>query len=308
MYWLHWFAPQLVLKQFELRGRPARRGAPVLEVAGRRSGLGALLLSLFGLDPTVTVTVTASEVRMRSSGMSGESLDVLPLRQIASVHVSTTNPVVLLIFAGVVGLLGLAGAAASQALEPLLGAVGLALILVVAYFLVGRKFSIAFVSAAGSAVAVGFKPRTVQGQVVDMERLLAAADVVRELIGRAGASAAAPGGEEVVSGELLPPEDAEPLPIEVVEPGDLSFAPPSATASEPQPANPFVFDQPAAAHAPPLPVEHEAREAFQRAASLYRKGKKKEAIAAWQEITARYPGTHAAAAAARNLDKLRAQG
>lgn len=307
MYWLQWSAPQLVLKQFRVRSSPSRE-SPVVEITGRRSGLVAFILSMIGLDPTVSLTVTSTEVRQRAASMSGETVDILPLRQIASVHASMTSPIIILIM-GILALLpGLLAVAVAEGEPEGFMALFPAVVLIVTYFVTGKKFSLAFITSAGGGVAIGFKPKTPSGQKLDLDRLNQVAEAVRDLISQAsgggGMVAAAPAGG---SGHAFSLDDEESIPaVEFVDDGD-SFSPPpppppargrSAAGS----ANPFDFDAP---HASAVDPEEDAKQMFQRGADLYKAGRKAEAIAAWEEVVRVYPDTQAGRAAARNLDKMR---
>ena len=291
--------PRLVLKHFKLRARPRRDEAPLFECIGRRAGLVGYLLTLFGLNPVTTLTVTHAEVRRRSVSLFGESVEAIPLGHIASISAGTSRPIVHLFLAAFGLIAGVVGLAVSGGqVMPLVVGLAVAAGFVLFYFLAGKKFVLGFQSDGGAWVAVGFRPGVLDGVRVDLERVLAAVDVIRELLSRGGPAI-----------ELLPEEPAaEEPPSEEEEPAGVEEAlEPVGAAAFPDPAaitmSAFAFgDDP-----PPADPEQEGRDLFMRAANLFKQGRREEAIEMWKEVIRKYPKTQAGAAAVRNLERIRGQ-
>jgi hypothetical protein len=229
------------------------------------------------------------------------------MRQIASVHASMSNPIILLIM-GILALLPAALAFVAAEGEPeALVAMFPAIVLIVSYFATGKKFSLAFITSAGGGVAIGFKPKTPSGQTLDLDRLNQVAEAVRDLIGRAGGGAMVASAPSAGGGGAFSLDEEESIPsVEFVDDGDPfagSPPPPPARGSRgAASSNPFDFDAPQVSAVDP---EEDAKQMFQRGADLYKAGRKAEAMAAWEEVVRVYPDTQAGRAAARNLDKLR---
>lgn len=78
-------------------------GQPVVEIRGRAPGLMSWLLSLFGIEPTVSLTLTHHTVEISKASVFGRSVRTIPLRQVASTDYGYSKPVQYLI----IGLLTL---------------------------------------------------------------------------------------------------------------------------------------------------------------------------------------------------------
>jgi len=295
--------PALVLKKFQLRTKPQRRDPIVIEAIGRRSGLMAFLLNLFGLDPTTYLTITQVEVTKRSTSVFGQSMDVIPIKEIASVHASASSPIALIFMAIFVAVLGLP----LLAMEPAsyLGPLVVAGAFVVGYFLQGHKFTLGIQSRGGTSIAMSIKPKVVDGKTVDVNTLQTVVIIIRELvIASHGGGTMAPLADTPMSLD----DEEEPIAAAeevyevtaVEDDNDIPFSESPAPAAKK--GNAFSFDEPSAQVGDP---EEEAREMFKQGAELFKANKKKEAIALWEKLVRRYPNTQAGQAAMRNLEKLR---
>lgn len=273
--------PTLALKEFRL-DPSARAGEPILTVVGRRGGIASFLLTKIGLDAVTRLTVSRNEVRCRQAGLSGEWIDLAPLRQIDVVRVGTRKPIGLLFLAAAVLILGLFGR--NFLWFVIAGVAAVALVMV--YF-ASRSFVLDFRPGGANRIAVAFKPNVLEGVSVDLEKVLQAAEHIGAAI-QAGASARSR-------------SSVQPSP-----PIDSVFEPAIPLAKD-DPVVAAMMPEPAARPAPTglAGVERVAQMAFRRAALQFQAGGIEEAYSAWERLVRDYPQTRAANQARRNLRRRR---
>jgi len=180
-------APALALLKFNVTGAASKQEAPVIEIEGRKAGLVGFLLTLMGIDAKATLLVTARDVRFRKGSLYGEITSMMPLTAVASAHAGYAKPIGYLIAAGVILMACVSsgiGAATSHggggAAIALVGVV-VAAILVVCYFL-SKKMAVFVESAGGATFGLVFKPSVIEGVTVDVEKVKAVVDIIRELV------------------------------------------------------------------------------------------------------------------------------
>lgn len=172
--------PALVLRRFEV----SDTDEPAVLIEGRPSGFTAWILTMVGLDTLTTFTVTEDEVRIKSASLSGEIHHVVPTATISSTHSGYTQPIGLLILAGIVLLASLLmalkaaeGAKAVILLSGLVAAIACALL-----YVFNRKIAIVVETFGGMKIGVAMKPSAIEGVHVNLQKSLKAVARVNRII------------------------------------------------------------------------------------------------------------------------------
>lgn len=179
--------PALVLRKFRVDSEPSKQEPPIVEVEGRKPGLIAFFLTLIGIDNTTTLWITRREVCFRAGSLFGEITSMVPLTAVASAHSGYAKPIGRLIAAGVVLFLSFSMAVSAPRDLPVGGGtiilIGLviALILVISYAL-GKKMALYVESSGGATFGLIFKRSVIEGVAVDIDRVKAVVDLIRELV------------------------------------------------------------------------------------------------------------------------------
>lgn len=182
--------PALVLKKFSVTGAPSKQEAPVIDIEGRKPGLAAFLLTMMGIDTTTSLLVTPRDIRFRKGSLFGEITSMMPMTAVASAHAGFAKPIGYLIAAGVILLASLGGAIGAMnerrgdaGVGAAIGVVGVvvAVVLVIAYFL-SKKMAVFVESTGGATFGLIFKPSVIEGVTVDIEKVKAVVDIIRELV------------------------------------------------------------------------------------------------------------------------------
>ena len=208
---------QLVLRKLAVDPNPVRTETPVVEIAGRRAGLIGYFLTLLDLSPTVRLTANAGEVRKSIIGLQRHSLEVVPLSEQVSVRAEASRSLIWLAAA----LLSLIAGVPSGLLggDGFLGKVMNALAWLAAsgvYLFAYYQSHVFQITVHGSIpVGVSFKPSFIEGQLVQFQEVVAAAEVLMERIGQSrsfGRPAASPAlGSVGVPAASFPPAYVPPF-------------------------------------------------------------------------------------------------
>ena len=162
--------PTLVLRRFKIDESPSAQ-TPV-EIIGRVSGLTAWLLTTMGFDAETTLKVSTTDVSFKSSSLSGETHQVVPLASVSSTHCGYSKPIGLLIIGSLI-LIG--GLIASQFVAGLL----LGGIFLLAYWLT-KKITISVETSGGLLMGLAFKRSVIENVSVDIEQALKAIRIVND--------------------------------------------------------------------------------------------------------------------------------
>lgn len=280
----------LALRRFELYCQAQASEAPLIEIVGRRPGIIAFFLALAGLESQTTFRVTPLGVECRLAGLFGDIKRIVPLSRIASTTAGVRKPIGYLIVAGILLIVGPVVAIAMHATEVLAVCFVLIMVFVVAYFL-SKQILLEVCSNAGLEISLRFKPSVLEGVPVDVNKALAAAEAIRDLVlGRQVATYEALASQQPsFSSEIV----GEPDPA----PSAGSWPPPVPTSQSPSPGmgtgSPDVSSN-----------EEMATMALREAVQRYKAGQKGQAIEALRSVVSRFSGTKAAQTAQGYLKNL----
>jgi hypothetical protein len=97
-------ANRLVLKRFVMGQTQA--GGPFLDLEGRAPGMLSFVLSVLGIDPTLSLRCFSDRVEVVEAGLQGRETVVIPLQKVSSIIGGHSRSLGSLVAAGVFGLLG----------------------------------------------------------------------------------------------------------------------------------------------------------------------------------------------------------
>lgn len=182
----------LVIKQWYVSNVPRADGA-YISIVGRRAGVVGWLLSVLGLDPTVTFSVSEKRIMLHASSLAGTSKRVSPLGTVSSSSYGFHKPwlgavlVGLLAFALLVALSAviLPSSETFYEMRPFVvlvfSTVG-GFFAAKLYYHYSQALSLGYVEVSGVAAQIRFEPSVIEGVVVDERQAEYAAQVMQHLI------------------------------------------------------------------------------------------------------------------------------
>jgi hypothetical protein len=260
-----------------------------VRIVGRSPGFISFLMSKFGLDDITELVVSRSQVSCKSASLSGETIGFIPISKIASVNSSAVKPIWTIITAFLVLIVGMGLGFYLITKGPgnpgsivLITTLLLTLVLVAAYYLT-KSIELSVISDGATHLTVRFRPSVIEGVKVDIQRSIAAANVIRDLV------LVGTGSHPVAASHARAQTDGIPelpmhSPSAVVMPSQQMHrpgVPPIATGSN---------------------QERESLDLLKRAAEAYRQGDQARGLAEMQRVIDLYPNTTAAQKA---MDLLR---
>ena len=296
---------KLVVRRFDVLRRPCRPEEAAVHLEGRVGGLRGLLLTLLGLSPTESFSVTPLLVQSEQSQLSGRRTEFIPVRNVSSVSGGSHRPIGYLFAAAAAGLLAAFATLGVLFQEASIGrgeVLSLAFVwavaglLLVAYRL-NKTVDIAVQASGGASIRLRFYPNVLEGRPVDLELATEAVSVIRDLMtGRDGGRrvAAPPGGGW---GDPVPEEYAlgdGPSGDGFIDAGEIDedeqFLP-----DDPPEADPIIST------APELSADEQADRLFADARRAVAAKDRATAVSHLRELVDRFPGTPAAGKARRTL-------
>lgn len=170
----------LVLKNWTANKQPDDKGRYV-DIKARESGLISYLLSLLGIDPTVSMVVDSRNFLFEEGSWAGFRRRVIPLQHISSMFYGYHKPwkSAAGIAAGAFVLSTAIGAASPKfALVVLL----LGLIAAVVYYVLNKELQIGVVEQSGFSAAIAFKRSAIEGKSIDEHEAELVIEILRDLI------------------------------------------------------------------------------------------------------------------------------
>ena len=176
-----------VVKSWEASPQPNANGEFV-RITGRQEGIISWLMSLVGIDPTVSITVTKKNFRFESRTFWGHIRRTIPVSRISEIQDGFQRPWLAPIIFGLIGLL------IFLFMFPLLfdgevlsafGCVFLAIIFFgIAYLIyrLNRYFVIGVFGFGGTLVGATFKPSFIEGQKIDADAAERVGVIIQALV------------------------------------------------------------------------------------------------------------------------------
>lgn len=168
--------PILVLRKFIIEEDQSSN--VLVDIVGRASGITAWLLTVIGLDAETSLKVTDKEVSFKSSSVSGQTHQVVPLPSVSSIHCGYSKSISYLILGAIVLLTSLftvldqGGGGAFFLIGLIIGGVFL-----VAYYL-SKKIVVSVETSGGIVLGLSFKRSVIENVSVDIDKALKAIEIV----------------------------------------------------------------------------------------------------------------------------------
>lgn len=188
-----------VVKTWEASPRPNEKGEYV-RITGRQEGIISFVMSYFGIDPTVNITVTEKNYRLETRTFWGYAKRTIPIARISEVQDGFARAWLAPIIFWVIGLLVVSGAFPTLfGNGGVVGAFGMLFIAAI-FFGIGyliyhlsRFLVIGVVGFGGSskdawganrAAAIAFKPSFIEGQKIDADAAERVGIIIQALVDR----------------------------------------------------------------------------------------------------------------------------
>lgn len=175
----------LVVQKLTIQAAGSTQAANAVEIAGRREGLVAFLLTLAGLSPTTSLVVNDREAVCKTTGLLGIENRSIPMDRVA--QVTSGSKVAFEYIAGAVvmffvGFLATVGFLWRFEFLPLIGSplvTALAMVAMVALYLLNKRFFVGVFPQAGPPMFLAFKPNVIEGVELNLERAMEIAAMIR---------------------------------------------------------------------------------------------------------------------------------
>ncbi|MBC8243658.1 MAG: hypothetical protein H8E20_04635 [Verrucomicrobia bacterium] len=172
-----------VIKKWRASDEPDADGVFVL-ISGRSSGLISWLMSLLGLDPTVTLTATGSRIEFSSTSLSGKQSILIPINKVNKTSYGYAKPWKAAIgYIVVFSALTAATLDASGMLAITLFIIGL--LLGVVKYLFGKELTIGF-GDGDDEHTIEFKRSLIENQNINEQQAEHVCELIQRLISNAG--------------------------------------------------------------------------------------------------------------------------
>lgn len=185
----------LVLRKFLIDETP--QAALVLDIAGRRSGLFAWLLTVVGFDAETSLKASSEEVEFRTASIFGKVHRVVPLSSVSSTQCGYTRPVGYIIVAGIILILAIfmkigslfdpySGLPSSTQDPILFVAVVIGVGCLLAYIFL-KRLTVSLETSGGTTLSISFRRSLIENVAVDIEKATKAIELLnRRIVARQG--------------------------------------------------------------------------------------------------------------------------
>jgi hypothetical protein len=169
----------LVLRKFAVDETAA--DGVVLHIVGRKPGLIAYLLTVIGFDAETSLSMNEDEILIKTSSLSGQIHQLVPLPNVSSTQCGYYKPIGLLICGIVFFVLGIVAGIRDSGVGLLLFWV-LGGILFASYWL--SKSMLISIETMGGMFPLGlrFKPSVIEGVSVDIQKVLQAVRLINQRV------------------------------------------------------------------------------------------------------------------------------
>ncbi|MDA7653239.1 hypothetical protein N8644_00475 [bacterium] len=172
-----------VIKQWQASDQPDADGVHVL-ISGRESGIMSWFMSLLGLDPTDTLTVTGSRVEFTSSSISGKFSQLVPINKVNNTVYGFAKPwKVAIAYAVVFIALGIFASQVSGMTALTLIIVGV--VLAIVKYIFGKVFTVGF-GDGDTQYKIEFKRSIIENQNISEEQAEHVCELIQRLIAKSG--------------------------------------------------------------------------------------------------------------------------
>ncbi len=168
------FGPPLVLRRYRID----ENNKLMIDIVGRKSGIGAWLLTSMGLEVETSLRVTRQILYFKSASFFGMTYNTVPLSMIASTHCGYTKSAFLLIAGVLITLFGI-----FNMRLPLFGvmAIIVGIAFLVSYWL-SKKLTIYIETTGGMVIGLSFRRSIIENVAVDIDQALKATQLINKQV------------------------------------------------------------------------------------------------------------------------------
>lgn len=170
-----------VIKSWRVASEPDESGA-YIDIKGRAPGLLSWFFSLMGIEPTVTLRVTAREFMMESGSWSGRIVNYVPLAKVSSIVHGFTKPwkealIMLVVFIALAAGSAQAGGGGVAAGLFLIGIISSVL-----FYILNKKLTVAVFEVGGAISGLQIKRSVIEGKRLDQADAEQASGIITWLV------------------------------------------------------------------------------------------------------------------------------
>jgi len=141
-------------------------GETLVEIKGRQDGLISWLLSLLGIEPTISLRVTRKNIEFSQGSLAGFTRRIVPVANVCSTLYGFTKPWQTAAVIAVLGvMIGSGVASQSAALGALLMLIGV--VIAGVYYFLNKVLTLGFVETSGVLNAIQFKRSVIENKKLD---------------------------------------------------------------------------------------------------------------------------------------------
>ena len=186
---IHFTGSTLVLRKFKI-DESAPDGV-CIEIVGRASGITAWLLTVMGFEAESSLKVTDTNLSFKSSSLSGEFHQVVPMPSISSTHCGYSKPIGYLILGIVFVMIFIIGGfllgcgprygGGHSGVSITLPALIIGIIFLIVYWL-SKKIIISIETSGGLILGLSFKRSVIENISIDTEKALQVIGIVNKKV------------------------------------------------------------------------------------------------------------------------------
>lgn len=181
-------APTLVVREVRIDAGVVKgldAAVPVIRVEGRREGIMTWLMVALGMDTSISLTATWSDVELRcTSFFQGFIVQSIPIHQIAMVEGGFVRPWLLLAFAVLATMCGFWMMWVNSKLTFLVAGLLVAVVCVV-FYLLAKTMTLAIQANSGHTIRIQVKRSVIEGIVVSEETAVMLVGALCAMVARA---------------------------------------------------------------------------------------------------------------------------
>lgn len=178
-----------VIKSWRASNKPDSKKNYV-KIVGRRQGFISWVLSMIGIDPTMTITVSDARIEISNTSLAGSLRKLIPHQGVCSTFYGYQKPwqMTLVIFflssSFLSGGLAIAFGSDNKGLAVVGIFLGLLVGIVIAliYYFLNRTITLGFIEQSGVASRIDFKRSVIENQDIDEDQAAYICELVQYLV------------------------------------------------------------------------------------------------------------------------------
>ena len=180
----------LVIKAWRADKKPIDGQNNFVSITGREGGLIAWVLSLMGIDPTITILVGIERIEFSSASLAGTESRLIPLQSVCSTYYGYHKPwkaaawiIATFMFIGLsIGSAAAEGGSQGGAFASFMMTSAVGVVIALIYYFLNRTLTLGFVEHSGVVNGIRFKRSVIENVDINHEQAKAVCIIVQRLI------------------------------------------------------------------------------------------------------------------------------